>query len=42
MLGFQEAIEDCITRIFKKLKAKNLLSAGSIVTAQDIKDATKD
>ena len=42
MLGFQEAIEDCITRIFKKLEARKLCSAVSIITAQDVKDVMRE
>ena len=39
---FQEATETYITRVFKDLEAKGLCKTGSIIKAQDIKDATKD
>ena len=39
---FQEATEAYITRIFKNLEAKHKCTTGSIIKAQDIKEALKN
>ena len=39
---FQEATQAYICQIFKNLDVKNLYTTGSIIKAQDIKDATRE